>query len=436
MNKIVVYSPKSSKRLVYVLDWLINEQLRLDYELIHNEHSLKDLPFFISYGTKFPNSLSIPDATLLWEKGIVDHDPSTGSWNQLPTLFERNTPGYTIHFDLFSALFFLLSRYEEYYPHTPDAHDRYPATESILYKHKWLQRPLADEWVQALRVLIQEQFRINLPAVSFSYLPSYDIDIAWSYKYKGFMRTAGAQARDVWARNKTVYKERMAVITNRKQDPYDSYDWMKQLHANNNTRPIYFILSSLNTTPYDKNILPSHPKMQQLVRDISEYAEIGLHPSYYSDKDKTLLKEKETLENITQKTISISRQHYIKMKVPDTCLLLLRSGISQDYSMGYGSHLGFRAGTGQSFFWYNLRNEFTTPLRLHPFCFMDTTAMFEEKLSLSDSFDRLRAMTRILQRCNSKLTTIFHNFSLGTAPEWLWWKGAYKEFLEQCIYNK
>jgi hypothetical protein len=173
--------------------------------------------------------------------------------------------------------------------------------------------------------------------------------------------------------------------------------------------------------------------MQKLVQELAEYGEIGLHPSYYSDKDDALSVEKETLEKIVHKNINISRQHYIKAKLPDAYLRLLKTGISQDYSMGYGSHFGFRAGTGQSFLWYSLNNEFTTPLRVHPFCFMDTTAMFEEKLTLNDSFDRLKAMTKLLQKSNSRLTTIFHNFSLGTAPEWLWWKGAYKEFVTQLM---
>jgi hypothetical protein len=436
MNHITVYTSKRTNRLLYVLDWLIKEQLKLDYELVHDETTLSSLPFFISYGKNFPNALSIPDAGLLWEKGVNEHEIITGSWNEVPTLYEINAATQTLPFDFFSAIFFLLSRYEEYYTYAPDAHNRYPAIQSILYKNRWLQRPLLDEWMQTLRTLMKEQFNVLTPAVSFSYLPTYDIDIAYSYKYKGFVRIAGAQARDVWARNKQVYKERMSVVLNQKQDPYDSYDWIKQLHGNNGNRPVFFILSAQKTTGYDKNILPSHPKMQKLINDISRYGEIGLHPSYYSENYDTLKSEKETLEKIVHKNISISRQHYIKAKLPETYLRLLKTGISQDYSMGYGTHFGFRAGTGQSFLWYSLNNEFTTPLRIHPFCFMDTTAMFEEKLSLNDSFDCLKAMTRLLQKSNSRLCTIFHNFSLGTAPEWLWWKGAYKEFINELFTLK
>jgi hypothetical protein len=430
MKQLLVYSAKKSNRLSYVLDWLFKEQLEMDYRLVHDTQGLENAGFMFAYGNaSLPGALSIPDVQLLWDKGVTEHEISTGTWGLIPTLYDASEALYTLPFDLFSAIFFLLSRYEEYYTYTPDAHDRYPATQSILFKMRCLQRPLIDEWVQTLRELMRNQFGIHTPEPKFSYRPTYDIDIAYSYKYKGFVRTAGAQARDIWARKKEVYKERMAVVMNQKADPYDSHDWIRSLHANKVPRPLFFILASAKTTPYDKNISPSHLKMQKLIKQIAGYADVALHPSYFSDNDETLANEKAVLENIVQQAINISRQHYIKLKLPDTFLRLMRCGISQDYSMGYGTHLGFRAGTGKSFFWYSLNNEFTTPLRTHPFCFMDTTAMFDEKLSLNDSFDRLRSMTKILQRCGSHLNTIFHNFSLGSAPEWDWWKGKYKEFL-------
>jgi len=127
----------------------------------------------------------------------------------------------------------------------------------------------------------------------------------------------------------------------------------------------------------------------------------------------------------------ISRQHYIKMKIPDTCRLLLRNNITDDYSMGYGSHLGFRAGTGNSFSWYDLENETISPLRIHPFCFMDTTAHYEMRLSASEAFEKLNIMCAILEKTGGTLVTIFHNFTLGTGNEWKGWRQAYEHFLQE-----
>ena len=119
------------------------------------------------------------------------------------------------------------------------------------------------------------------------------------------------------------------------------------------------------------------------------------------------------------------------MRLPDTYHLLLRNGISDDYSMGYGSHLGFRAGTGASFAWYDLTREETAQLRIHPFCFMDTTAHFEQKLNVHDAFSKLHAMAFALEQAGSTLVTVFHNFSLGTARESKGWRHAYESFLQE-----
>jgi hypothetical protein len=139
--------------------------------------------------------------------------------------------------------------------------------------------------------------------------------------------------------------------------------------------------------------------------------------------------EKKLLEQISGRPARISRQHYIRIKTPDTWRLLIKNEITEDYSMGYGAYLGFRAGTGASFLWYDLLNDSVTKLRIHPFCFMDTTARYEAKLSITDAFAKLEAMSRILEKTGSTLTTVFHNFSLGTSNEWKGWRQAYEHFL-------
>jgi hypothetical protein len=98
--------------------------------------------------------------------------------------------------------------------------------------------------------------------------------------------------------------------------------------------------------------------------------------------------------------------------------------------MGYGSRSGFRAGTGRSFLWYDLTTESTTPLRVHPFCFMDSTAHFEEGLSPDEAFTKLDQMRARLMLTHSSLVTVFHNFSLGSDKGWDGWAERYEQFLK------
>ncbi len=431
MDTIVVYSAQTSNRLKYVLDWLIRERLQLDYTLTHNIDALNDLPFFISYGKTFSNSLSLPDTGLLWKTGKETVDTAVGKWNELPVLFAAQSKDYTLPFDMLSGIFFLLSRYEEYYSFKPDKHGRFPATQSVLYKNGWLMRPVVDEWVETFKKVLQERYGHPIAATPFLFRPTYDIDMAYSHLHKGAGRIVGAYMRALLKGDVKQISERTQVLKNKQKDPFDSFRWLRQLHREYDYKPLYFVLSALRTTPFDKNIHPEHPAMMRVIKNLVKDGTIGIHPSYFADNEEKVSKEIKILERVSGKKMGISRQHYIKMHIPNTCRLLISNHIHEDYSMGYGSHLGFRAGTGSSLFWYDLEQETITALRIHPFCFMDTTAHYESRLSPTEAFEKLNAMSKLLEKTGSTLTTVFHNFSLGTSSEWRGWRQAYEQFMQE-----
>lgn len=431
MDTIVVYTAVTGNRLRYVLDWLFKEQLQLDYKITNEEKDISGLPFFISYGKPVHGSFSIPAKELLSETGAHKTEPTIGIWKRIPTIFASGEEGYSLPFDLFSAIFYLLSRYEEYYSYKPDKHGRYPAGSSIIYKNGWLLRPVVDEWVYAFGKLLHADYGIHTAERHFTFRPTYDIDMAYSYRYKDSKRTFGAFARDMMRGNFKLVSERANVLRGKQKDPYDSFRWLRQLHKQYDCKPAYFVLAAGSATAFDKNLAPTHPAMVRIIRNLARDGEVGLHPSYYCLQGDTLSEEAKALGHVAGHSITLSRQHYIRMKLPDTYRLLLKQGIAHDYSMGYGTHLGFRAGTGNSFPWYDIEQETATSLRVHPFCFMDTTARFEQKLSASAAFEQLNTMSKPLEKTGSVMTTIFHNFSLGTDPGWKGWRQAYEHFVHE-----
>ena len=107
---------------------------------------------------------------------------------------------------------------------------------------------------------------------------------------------------------------------------------------------------------YDKNIDPTHPAMQQLIKQHAGKYAIGIHPSWASGDERGLINEEiKTLELATGKKITSSRQHYIRFALPYTFRKLIAAGITADYSMGYGSINGFRASVATPFYWYDLK---------------------------------------------------------------------------------
>ncbi len=426
---ITIYAEQDTPRLRYVLDWLFTERLGLDYTITHDSAIAATASFAIAYGY-LPAVFSVPDTGLLFEQGISKQFFLSYEWQGLYAPFYTNDALYTVPFDLFGGIFYFLSRYEEYPEQEVDKHGRFPAGKSRLAVDGVLERPVLDEWIAFLRQYLEREWQLSIPVKPITFFPTYDIDIAWSYRHKGAQRLIGAGLKDLLRRNFCSFFLRMRVIAGKASDPYDAYEWMEALHQKYGLTPRYFILAALQSSPFDKNIHPQHPAMQRLIGDLLKQGTVGMHPSYFTDSSfGQFTAEKAALEKIIAAPVTTSRQHFIRVFLPATYRTLIAAGITDDYSMGYGTALGFRAGTGHSFYWYDLEREEQTALRVHPFCFMDTTAHFDLELDVQTAFERLEAMKVRLEGCHGVLTTVFHNFSLGSEPQWAGWKEAYEQFI-------
>ena len=129
-----------------------------------------------------------------------------------------------------------------------------------------------------------------------------------------------------------------------------------------------------------------------------------------------------------------SRQHFIRLNLPQTYRHLIAAGVQKDFSMGYGTINGFRASVASSFYWYDLEKEETTGLMVFPFCFMDANAFYEEKLAPHQALAELMRFYQIIKQVNGMMVTIWHNNFLGTAQLFKGWKEVYEIFLKDEVY--
>jgi hypothetical protein len=334
-------------------------------------------------------------------------------------------------FDIFAASFYLISRYEEYLPHSEDIYGRYAYENSLAFREGFLQLPLINVWLENFRKCLQLKFpSLTIHHSPFRFLPTYDIDEAYSYRFKQWWRTMGGWMRSIVKGDLQAIKERWRVVFGRQKDPFDSFDWMDQLHQQFDLRPIYFFLISNKTGKYDKNIPPSKKSMKDLIKEHSDRYSIGIHPSWQSGDDPEKLKlEILKLGHLVGKQISSSRQHYIRLTLPQTYRQLIDIGIESDFSMGYGSINGFRASITSPFLWYDLEREEQTKLLLYPFCFMEANSFYEQKYATQKAFEELKHYFDIVRSVNGTLITIWHNSFLGTARQFRGWRDVYKQFI-------
>jgi len=429
---VLIYSHTDSPRLKYVAQFL-SHYFQRPAEVTSDKNAFleaKGIKINYSANDFDANAIHIAPQGLLHQQGIEPIRPLCFQHANGYTAFFQSAG--TLEFDLLAAIFFLLSRYEEYLPHQKDIYGRYAHQNSLAFKEGFLHLPLINIWLEHFRKEIHSTTGAILPMQVYTFLPTYDIDIAWSYTNKGLWRNFGGSARSLLKRQWKSIGERINVLRGRREDPYYSYDWMDAMHAQYNLKPLYFFHVGQKRNAYDKNINTSNKAFQQLIRKHANRYTIGLHPSWQSGDDHTLLlKEKKTIENIIGLSITASRQHYIRFNLPDTFRRLLAAGITDDYSMGYGSINGFRASVATSFFWYDLEKEEQTSLLLHPFCFMDANSFFEQRLSSEEAFDELMQYYREVKKVNGTLVSIWHNTFLGTDTLFKGWREMYLRFLEQ-----
>lgn len=413
---LLIYTHQLTNRIHYTFNLIFKSILGIDYKITIDEKELRiHNGGKISYSKKnVSDEIFFPCDELLFEKGIR-------KINSLPT-------------DPFALAFFLVSRYEEYFPFLPDKYDRFSATQSMVHQKGLLQKPTINILANEIREKILERYPdFVFPEKKYLFRPTIDIDNAYAYLGKNLARTFGGYTRAILKGDWNDFRQRRKVLSAQLNDPYDTYSIQKEIHIKYNLNPIYFFLLG-NWGKYDKNIPHNSPLMIALVNYLSENAETGIHPSFASNAKPEKIKiEKERLEKITGNSITKSRQHFLMLKFPDTYRHLIAAGIKEDYTMGYADETGFRAGICTPFKWYDLEKEEETKLTIHPFAIMDGTLNNYLKLSPNKAIEKAAQIISEIKKVNGEFILIWHNETFSDWREWKGWKNVYEEIIKLAI---
>ncbi len=354
-------------------------------------------------------------------------------WESMPCFFRVDDQG-AFPFDPFAAAFFLVTRYEEYLPHTRDEFGRFRSWESFARKNGFLKKPVVDIWAQKIRKLIEERFPDQaLPQKQYRFLSTVDVDTAYAYRQKGVMRTMGGFLRSFFSGRFSAIRERMKVLLGRLPDPFDNFDYQLNLFQQFDVEAVYFFLVAdygLN----DKNIPVSSPRFRSLIKSVADQAKVGIHPSFNSNYDPEKLRiEINRLSDITKREITRSRQHFLMLDLPDTYRRLLDLGITDEYSMGYVSETGFRAGTCSSYYHYDLDMDGVTKLRVHPFAAMEVTLKHHYQFTPEQAIEHYRELIDEVKRVNGTFISLWHNDTLSDQGEWKGWRKVFDEMVSMAL---
>lgn len=429
---ILVYTYKKTPRVIYVFKQIFQQVLGVSVELTTeiNEFIEHKGPKMSYAPRALGKELHFRNSSLLFESGINEWELKVDEFEGLVTFFSVPEPS-ALPFDPFAASFYLLTRYEEYLPHIKDKHERFSAESSVAHKGGFLQRPVVDEWALAIKDLLAEGFpEFQWPVRKFQFVNTIDIDNAYAYRGKGLMRSLGGfiraltqfDGRGIWAR--------LNVLAGLRSDPYDTFAYLKRIQREYGLETIYFFLLAdygLN----DKNVPYTNNRFRNLIKDIADYAQVGIHPSYGSNRKKAkLASEVQRLEGIIHRDVTKSRQHFLKLTVPETYRNLIDLDITDDYTMGYASEIGFRSGTCSTYYFYDLDLEFMTPLRLHPFAVMEGTLKFYQGLGPEQALKEVLPLMDRVAAVGGTFISLWHNESACEGPLWKGWRLYYEEMIK------
>ena len=431
-EQLLIYTHKVTPRNKFILNFIFMDVLGVHIELTSNaELFLLDERKKLSYTNQpLGDELFFASKQILFETGIVDQQISVTSYNNLPCFYSVGKKS-ALPFDPFAASFFLVSRYEEYLPHLKDNFSRYLPEQSIAFEHNFLEIPIVDNWAVFVKDAVQMHFNdFKFPDKKFAFIPTIDIDNAFTYSHKGFMRTIGGFARSLMQFDFQQIIERAKVLAKLKQDPYDKFDYLAGIHKKYSLSAKYFFLFAQYGIN-DKNINTENKIFQSQIKSTLDYFEVGIHPSFASNEEYSLLKnEINDLSAVLNSEITISRQHFLMLTLPTTYRRLIDLGIREDYTMGYASHIGFRAGTCTPFYFYDVDLEIQTNLKVYPFQIMDACLKYYCKMEAEDIFERIKPIINEVKKVNGTLVTLWHNESLSGINPWIGWEQLYEEMIK------
>jgi hypothetical protein len=427
---MLVYTHTITPRVQYIFRLLLKEMMGIE------PHFTQDVEVFesaslpkLAYGKqRLQNGLYIEAVELLFETGVRKVPVDVFTYDGLPAFFQGNGD---IPFDIFAASFFLISRYEEYLPSAKDQYQRYKAKNSLAYQHGFLDKPVINFWVEALKKLISTRYpAIQTKEQQFSATVTFDIDVAFAFRGRSFLRKLLSSGKELLSFNFHDFVKRLKVYASNATDPFDSYSYILASLSEIDARHIFFFLVAGKLSRYDRNLSPSSGAMSSLVKEIRASSEVGIHPSYYTSEKKELLaKEKQKLEVLLSRPVTISRQHYLRFQLPGTFMQLLEAGITEDYSMGYAELPGFRAGICTPFRFYNLSEETATQLVIHPVTYMEGSFLEDMGMQPDECITTIAQLVETVKAVKGSFVCIWHNHTLSDYKIYKGWRKPYEATL-------
>ncbi|RDK89257.1 polysaccharide deacetylase family protein [Marinirhabdus gelatinilytica] len=426
---LLVHTQKITTRLTYSFKHILFRVLGCDVSFTT---SLEEFVSYsgakMSYGKQpLSTELFVQEFGLLSQNGIEAIDILVKPWEEVPAFFSTSEKS-CIPFDIFSAAFYLLSRYEEYLPHVKDEKGRYPAHESLAAEHNFLELPVIDIWAYKFKAVLATTYpKLHFSPKQMKVHTLLSVQQPFQYNQKGLFRSALGYLQDLTSGNFKEMGQRTQVLLGMRKDSFDTFTWIVNISKRSSAKLTAFFLLGEHET-YEASLNTHRKAFKELVKYVGDYTEIGLLYSGSSlERYETLQAEKKRIEAITNRSLISAKQANFHVNLPENYRNLIELEIVKDYTMAYHDAPGFRAGTCTPFLFYDLDFEIKTPLMLHPVSVTSTGLGHLQKQEIEETVTQL--MQRV-KEVNGVFSMVFNNRDFTSAPEHTLWRKLFSETLQ------
>jgi len=451
MQKLKVYSSfEYDREKKYIIDVIFNYWFGIETELVF-EQGLKS--FKIVVENEKSQSVNLPDILFQtprekWLKkeshpmlplASLELNNNYKYLNsQVPILYGTSQDLFSCRIDILGSIFFLITRYEEIDYEKLDEFERYNFVESVAYKGNFLQRPLANEYLEILWNLLSQTFP-DLQRKKRNYHTELSHDVDWplsvNCSFIKFIQNVGAdliyRKSPATAVKRIIGKIQSIFDRKYKLDPNNNFDYIMSLSQKYGLKSCFNFLTIDGGGGIDGNYNIQDPFFVNLLKKINSNGhEIGFHASYFTlnNEQKTELEFEKLLStckslNIDQKDFG-GRQHYLRWQNPITWEAWEKAGAAYDSSLCYEKALGFRAGTCYEYPVFNLIERKSLKLIEKPLIIMDVT-LFQLLKTEAQMLEVISSFSEICRHFNGNFNFLIHNNYIITP--------AQKRFYEKIL---
>ena len=313
-------------------------------------------------------------------------------------------------FDILETIFFHISRFEEVFATSNqlDEHGRMRSDQQILVKNKLQTNPVVDHLIKSFF----EVLGIEIEDVITGFSMTHDIDAIQKFsstiklpKSIGRVLLMGLGLNGVYR----ILKSYFSFILNKEEDPYYVFDTLL-LSENIFDKKIIFFVSGGKTRfdLYNKNYKLWLPRIVK--KALNKGYSIGFHPSYNAfNNPEMFVEEINQLKLACPAPVEYIRTHFLRMDFNATLKISVQNDLIIDSTLGYPDEIGFRCGTGFSYFLYDFQNESKSLIKELPLIIMDSALLFIKCNDSSDCFKEKLYEFINMNKFNTHITFNFHN---------------------------